>query len=166
VKLRSVAASHIFFPGGVRLSTWIVLLIFLVLTAWRADYRPFVAALAWLWGFEAAYQITCITTGNGSPASSAPILIAAGIISVVVACFCGVYPSWPIVVVVAVVWIVWVAMGLPASLPSHFNATAEVLNELAKTLWAVAYLIPLLLSSDHDAASLTVGTASTRGSVG
>jgi hypothetical protein len=142
----SEVAVHIFFPGGVRLTTWLTLIAFLVLAAWRADWRPFLAALAWLLGFEAAYQITCIITGNGSPASnvSAPMLIGIGVVSVAVATHYGVYPSWPIMGAVAVVWIAWVAAGLPASLPTRFNAEAEVFNETAKLLWAAAYMVPLL----------------------
>lgn len=151
-------ATAIFFPGGVRLSTWLTLLVFLGLTAWRADVRPFLACLAWLWGFEAVYQIMCILTGNGSPASSASqiVLIGFGVVSAAAASVCGVFPSWPVLAAFAAVWVVWVAVGLPASLPDHFNAQAEVLNELAKILFAAAWLVPLFTREQPERDPLIV----------
>ena len=149
------SAGSMLFPGGVRLSTWLALLAFLALAAWRGDGRPFVAGLAWLWGFEAAYQITCILTGNGSPASTAPVLIPLGVVCVVAAKFYGVRPSWSIMVPVGVIWAIWIAVGFPAN--GHgltdFNPTAEVLNEAAKLLWAAAYFVPLLRVSAGVAGS-------------
>ena len=161
-----INATTVFFPGGVRLSTWVTVIVFLVLAAWRADGRPFLACLAWLWGFEAAYQLTCIVTGNGSPASTAPVLIAVGVISVTVAARRGVLPSWPVMVAVGVVWVAWVAVGLPASLPSHFDLTAEAFNEAAKLLWAVAYLVPLFtVNASSDGCSLEESPDLARGDI-
>ena len=65
---------------------------------------------------------------------------------------------------VAVVWIIWVAMGLPVSRATAFSPTAEALNELAKTLWAVAYLVPLLnpLERPRSRTDLAVGYTTVR----
>jgi hypothetical protein len=138
----------VLFPVGVRLSTWIALAAFLVFAGQRRDGRPLAAGVAWFFGFEGAYQATALATGNGLPAlgSAAPILVVFGAIVVVIASRSGILPAWRVMALVAVVWIAWVAIGFPANAASlvGFNSVAEALNEAAKTLWAVAYLWPLV----------------------
>jgi len=149
------------FPVGVRLSTWLALAAFLALAAIRREGRPLAAGAAWFFGFEAAYQASALLTGNGLPASglAAPIMIGLGAVVVVVATARGIRPDWRLMVGVAVIWTVWLAVGFPANEPTlvGFSPLAEALNEAAKTVWALAYLLPLFTARratallEHDA---------------
>ena len=63
----------------------------------------------------------------------------------------GVRPWWPLVGLTAALWAIWMATGF------HFNGhgmtgfsiSAELFNETAKTLWALAYLVPLLVQEQE-----------------
>jgi hypothetical protein len=138
----------VIFPAGVRLSTWLMAGAFLVLAIVRRDGRFLGAMLAWLGGFEVAYQATAALVGNGSTGSGWPVvgLVLFGLAVTAVAWRRGVRPHRWLMLAVAVVWIAWLATGFsgnPATL-TGLDVPAEVLNETAKTLWALAYLIPLL----------------------
>lgn len=137
----------VLFPGGVRLSTWIPILLFAGLAVARKDSRPIGAMFAWLAGFEAAYQAVALITGQGLPAAgwTPAALIAFGVIVTGEAWRRGVRPDSMIMVAAAVAFTAWVVTGFHANDPSlaHLNVTGEVLNEAAKTLWAVAYLVPV-----------------------
>lgn len=102
--------------------------------------------MAWFLGFEGTYQASALLTGDGLPASgaAAPLLVGVGIVAVLVAARQGVLPSRRLMLAVAVVWIVWVGIWFPANAPTlvGFDPLSEALNETAKTLWALAYLVP------------------------
>jgi hypothetical protein len=138
----------VLFPAGVRLSTWIALACFAALAVSRRDARSLAAGAAWFFGFEGAYQAFALATGHGLPASglAAPALVGLGAVVVMVATLRGVRPSPRLMVAVALIWTVWVAVGFPANGPTlvALNPLAEALNEAAKSLWALAYLAPLL----------------------
>src|SRR5579871_3642206 len=139
------------FPLDVRLSTWVALLACGLLAAYRADWRFLVGGAAWLAGFEAAYEASSVLAGHPLPdLRSGPFaLIAAGGVVVLAAGRRGVRPSGPVMVLVAAVWLVWVVTGFHVN--GHDTAgldpAAEALNEVAKTLWAIAYLLPLWRSA-------------------
>jgi hypothetical protein len=159
----------VLFPVGVRLSTWLALAAFPLVAARRHDGRALGAAAAWFFGFEGAYQATALVTGNGLPAlgSAAPILVVLGAVTVAIASRARILPSWRVMAVVAAVWIAWVAMGFPANAATlvRFNPLAEVLNEAAKTLWAIAYLWPLVRAGVVRAAASGVARSASRPSL-
>lgn len=138
----------VLFPIGVRLSTWLALAAFAALALLRRERAALAAATAWFLGFEGAYQATALATGQGLPALglAAPILVILGATVIVAASYFGILPAWKFMVAAGIVWIVWVAIGFPANAASlaGFNPAAEALNEAAKTLWACAYLWPLV----------------------
>lgn len=139
------------FPVGVRLSTWVALACFVALAALRRDGRPLLAGVTWFCGFEGAYQLFALLTGEGLPAIgfAVPFSIGLGAVVVVVASLRRVRPSWRLMLAVAAVWAVWLAVGFPANGPTlvGLDPLAEALNEAAKSLWALAYLVPLLAGS-------------------
>jgi len=145
--------AHVLFPLGVRLSTWIALAVFLALGV--RDRRYWWAAAAWVAGFETLYQAT--TTAGHLLHSGfhpghwwVPVIVFSvylgGVAFVVVAADHGARPSWPLLTAALLVWGLWIATGfhVNAHTMADFDPASEVLNELAKTLWAAAYLVPLL----------------------
>lgn len=138
----------VLFPFGVRLSTWLMVAAFVVLAVVRRNSRFLGAMVAWLGGFEVAYQATAAVVGNGSTGSGWPVvvLVVFGLVVTVVAWRRGVRPHRWLMLAVAVVWLVWVATGFSgnAATLTGLDVPGEVLNETAKTLWAFAYLVPLL----------------------
>lgn len=155
----------VLFPLGVRLSTWVVLGVFLVLGV--RDRRYWWAAAAWIGGFETAYQLTntlhgLAHSGLHSRAWWPPVVvfgvIACGaIITVYISLEKTARPSLPIMAGVIVLWAIWVATGFHVNGHSMvgFDPTAEAINEAAKTLWALAYLIPLLRDPQRAAGGAT-----------
>jgi hypothetical protein len=159
----------VLFPVGVRLSTWLALAAFPLLALLRRDGRALGAAAAWFFGFEGAYQATALVTGNGLPALgvAAPILVVVGAVAVAIASRARILPAWRVMTVVAAVWIAWVAIGFPANAATlaGFNPMAEVLNEAAKTLWALAYLWPLVRVGAARASAAGVARAAAQPSL-
>lgn len=133
-----------------RLSTELAAAAFIGLAAFRRRWWPVAAGLVWLTGFEAACQITKFATGKPFPHFQAPGAVAYVILGVfTVAWFTrqGIRPNVRLLAATAAVWVIWVAIGFPSN--GHtmvgFDPTAEALNEAAKTLLALAYLVPLLM---------------------
>ena len=139
------------FVDGVRSSTWGTAVVFAVVCAYRRDWKVMGYCAAWLTGFEAAYQLTSLVMGTNMFPLAAPVLMLPGVIIVPIAALrYDVKPSLPAMGLVAAVWVVWIALGFHANQherPTVFDPLAEALNESAKTLWAAAYLLPLLVSS-------------------
>jgi hypothetical protein len=103
----------------------------------------------WLVGFEAAWLITLVALGRQGRLIEHPLLIGllvVGSLAVWYARRRGLSVNLPLAAAASVVWLVWLGTGF------HFNehttvglnVTDEVLNETAKTLWALAYFVPLL----------------------
>lgn len=146
----------ILFPLGVRLSTWIVLAVFLSLGL--RDRRYWIAAAAWMVGFELAWQATLtgriIDRGGFHPdAWWKPAFVfgayALAAAFVLMAARHGANPSLLLMGVVAGLWMFWVATGFHSNSHTtpHLDVSAEIMNEMVKTLWATAYLVPLLLGA-------------------
>jgi hypothetical protein len=149
--------SAILFPLGVRLSTWLAFSAFVVLAVYRRDRQPLLAAAAWLVSFEALFQIASICVGVLPLGLFPPVFfLTLAALTLPWLNLQGVRPDWRILCVAVVALVVWTAIGLPINGHRHglfsfheqslagFDPTAEVLNELAKTLWAVAFFVPLL----------------------
>ena len=121
---------------------------FSAVAATRRDWRVLLAGWAWVTGFETAYQITMVALGQpllfGWPASV--LYMIPGLVTVPWTLRQGIRPSLPLMAGVCVLWAVWIAFGFHSNHNgmAGFDAGAEALNDAAKTLWAVAYLLPFL----------------------
>ena len=156
--------NSVLFPLGHRLSTWVAVAVFLARGV--RDRRYWLAAAAWLVGFEVAFQATETAEGiarSGFHPSAwwVPVVVfgayACGIAFVWWVARRGIRPSIPILGAVAVLWVVWIATGFHVN-TSHtmggFDPAAEAINEGAKTLWALAYLVPLLRAPKRSGAGV------------
>jgi hypothetical protein len=140
-----VNAAAVLFPFGVRLSTWLAVGAFLALAAYRRDWRPLLAAIAWIWAFEVAFQITSIAAGHhGASAVGRLGYILIGV-PVVVCATAWVRPDGWLLAAAALCFVVWISTGFDVN--GHamvsFDPIGEGLNEASKTLLALAYLLPL-----------------------
>jgi hypothetical protein len=142
----------VLFPLGVRLSTWVVLGVFLTLGL--RDRRFWLAAAVWLVGFETVFELTStveMLAHNPIRAAAWWVLVidfgayVVGGAFVYAAARRGIVPSPVLIGVVAGIWVVWIAEGfhIDGHTMANFDPTAEALNEGVKTLWALAYLVPL-----------------------
>ena len=142
--------SHLFF-AGVRVSTWAGFCAF-GLVAWlRLSSRPFLGLLAWMAGFEIAYQSAVVVTGHHAPDHhpgawvSLWIIAASGVILVWTRRL-GVRADRTWLLVAAAFFLGWIVSGFHVN--GHnavgFQPFAEAMNEAAKTAWAVAYFVPLV----------------------
>lgn len=116
------------------------------------DMRALWAAAAWIGGFEACYHITAWAMGTDP--TTAIYFIVAGVAMLAVAQRRAVRPSPAVAVLVVVSWVAWMAFGFRANeTDTHaFSVLDEVLNVTAKTLWALAYLVPLARRPSGDEA--------------
>jgi len=145
----ALAMTGIFGPGGIiffpgrqeRTSTVVLAAVLLVVGVIRR--RPLhgvLATLAWIAGFEAAWQFTIFHFAGRPMGWPIP-----GSIAVVaeVSLILGV--EWRWLAVAAAVWVVWLPSGFHYNVPQdpHIDWWAEFLNETAKTAWGLAYLWPL-----------------------
>lgn len=148
-------AENILYPtGNARLSTVVALSAFVALAVVRRSWLPVAACLVWLFGFEAALNVTVVALGR--PATLDAIHFVGYLVVSVAG---GVWlahrrarPEWGLVAGAAAVWIAWMATGFHVNAHSMagFNALAEAWNEGAKTLWALAYLLPLTRSAEAE----------------
>lgn len=131
---------------GVRLSTWLFVLAFGGLAAWRTERMPLLAGLAWLAGFEAAYQVAAMILHTPSPVPFiGPVSISLVIGAPALALAMTVLGARPQPLLFAgglAAFVVWLATGFTVSGPgSAFDPLGEALNEVSKTLWAAAYFV-------------------------
>jgi len=144
----------ILFPLGVRLSTWIGLATFITFAAFYRDRRFLIAGLVWMTGFEAVYDISSFIA-NPSHWSLNVFFFICSVFTVFWFRNAVLTADLRLMALVAVVWVVWVATGF--HLNGHrmvgFEPSAEALNEGAKTLWALAYLVPLCRRSGYMSAA-------------
>lgn len=141
------------FLGGVRLSTWICVAAFLVLALLRRDWRPLAAGAAWLWSFEAVFQLAVIAAGyNATPPETRLGWVFIGV-PVVVFLSAWVRPDPRLLAAAAACFAAWVLTGfrVNAHALAGLNVEGEVWNEAVKTLCALSYLVPLLLRDKLDA---------------
>lgn len=147
----------ILFPFGVRLSTWLCAAAFLALALWRWDWRSIAAAAAWIWGFEIAFQVASIAEGHHDTTVVARIgwiLIGVPVLAFLSA---WVRPDRRLFIAAVLCFAGWVVIGFHVN--DHtmvgFDPYAEALNEGAKTIWALAYLVPLLRAASAASASVS-----------
>jgi len=136
-------AGTILFPvNGPRLSTDVVFAVFLVLAAWRHDPRPAIAGIAWIVGFENLFEAT-----RRPHVWHWILYVAVDVVAIVLLARKGIRPSLLLLAATLAVWAAWLATGFHVNEHTmvHFQPGAEAFNEGAKTLWAAAYLVPLML---------------------
>jgi len=141
-------AAHVLFPtGNARLSTIVAVSAFVALAIMRRSWLPVAGCLAWLFGFEAAFNTTVLALGRPAPLDALHYVpyLAIGIVVPFVLARRGVRPDWYLLAAAVVVWLIWVASGFHVNEHSMvgFDPLAEAFNEGTKTLWAAAYFLPL-----------------------
>jgi ABC-type glucose/galactose transport system permease subunit len=121
---------------------------------WRR-HSPFialVAVMAWLSAYEILFQATgaVIHSWNASYFASVSAAVAGWVVLGFVK---GIVPTWRWLLPVAFVWLIWMVTGFNSNsptvagtpgFPAQFSVTDEVINELSKTLLALAYLAAAL----------------------
>lgn len=135
------------FIDGVRTSTWAAVAGFIVFALVRRDRRVIFAGWVWISGFEAAFGLTSWLMHDHTVAHATKLALLTAVGVVTVPFFAVVYrirPAAWAMLVVAAIWIAWVIVGFPVNAhdATTINPLAEVLNEAAKTMLAVAYLWP------------------------
>lgn len=140
----------ILFPLGVRLSTWLALLAFMLIAAWRSERQPVLAGIAWLAGFEGAYQVAAMLIHTPSSVPfigpvSISLIVGMPLIAAA-ATMLGARPDRRLLMSAVLVFGLWLATGFHVNADAtSMNPLGEVCNEASKTLWALAYLVPLAL---------------------
>jgi hypothetical protein len=107
---------------------------------------PLVAAWVWLISFEAAFDGFGLAMAGYAADRVLPLILG-----VFTLAWCArtniVRVSLPWVAATALAWAVWLGVGFHwnsyDSPAADFRWQAELLNEAAKTSWALAYLVPL-----------------------
>jgi hypothetical protein len=136
----------IFLPDQIRTSTFLLGLLLLGFALIRR--RPLqgvLAALAWIAGYEAAWQLTAYLL-HGRP-EIWPVLPSAAV-ALAVSMFAGVAVDRRWLLVTAGLGVVWILTGYHYNYPwtVHMDWWAELMNEGTKVAWGMAYLWPLLYS--------------------
>lgn len=144
--------SAILFPFGVRLSTWLAIAAFISLALAQRSRMPILAGVAWITGFEAAFQAISLTLGKLPLGPDGPIFyILLAAVAVPLTYRAGVRADLRILAVAVALMAAWVAGGFHVNghTMTGFDPAAEAVNEAAKTLWALAYIAPLWAVSRH-----------------
>lgn len=139
--------------GPIRTSTVLAAVAIAAVILWRrlSPLLALVTVLAWASVFEIAYNATGSVL-HGWPLPYLAWLTAALGGWVFLSALLGVYPNRWLLAVTAIVWVVWMASGFESNAPlgsgpghpATFNLGSEVMNELAKSLLGLAYLVGAL----------------------
>lgn len=143
---------------GVRNTTLLTVLAFVVIGVARRRPSALLAVAAWLVGFEAAWQWSYLALSTLNPHmwkwepdgwAWIPVALAvlgpalAGLVRLA-----GLRADRRWVLATVALWLVWVVQGLHANYPGGpFDVVSEVINVAVKTSWALAYLVPLAQGS-------------------
>jgi hypothetical protein len=142
--------------GPIRISTVAAGLLIVVVILWRR--RALLSALIALMAWASAYEILYSGTGSaihGWPVSNFVWMTAAVGGWVILAHVWGIVPNRWLLLAVGLVWVIWIVTGFnsnvptvagTAGFPKGFSYSSEILNELSKTLLALAYLLGALNS--------------------
>lgn len=139
----------ILFPFAVRLSTWITVLVFVSIAAWRSERAPVVAMIAWLAAFETAYQLAAMALRTPSPVPlvgpvSISLVVGAPVVLFAMTLL-GARANPFLLAAAVLVFGVWLATGFHVNTGTVvISPSGEALNDAAKTLLALAYFAPLL----------------------
>jgi hypothetical protein len=142
--------------GHIRISTVLAGLVIVAAIVWRrrAPLSALIALMAWASAYEILYSATG-TAFHGWPATNFVWMTAAVGGWVVLGQVWGIVPNPWLLIAVAIVWAIWIFTGFNSNAPSvagtpgfpvGFSVANEILNELSKTLLALAYLVGALNS--------------------
>ena len=135
------------FVGDMRLSTTLLLFAFLFVGFLHRDFKAAIlAALTWLLGWEVAWQFANTLHTNRTLGWNVILFLVSAAIVLVLQRF-TVRPSLPLIGLSLLIGAGWLATGFHVNGYDHlgdFNALGEAFNEGAKTVWGLAYLIPLI----------------------
>jgi len=137
----------VLFPFGARLTTWIAAAVFVAVAARQRRWAPILAGVAWMWSFEMAFQTASLATDTLPLGPAGPIFyIVVGIPLVAWIVHQGIRPDPWVSAAALIVFVVWVASGFHVNghTLTGFSPAAEAFNEGGKTLWAAAWLLPVL----------------------
>ncbi len=151
---------------GVRNTTLLTALAFVVVGLARRRPSALLAAAAWLVGFEALWQWTYMVMSGLDPhmwtwisdgwAWAPGALAVAGPATALAARLAGARIERRWLLLTAALWVVWVLDGLRANYPGRpFDIVAELINVSVKTTWALAYLVPLARARRSDVERLS-----------
>lgn len=136
--------------GPMRISTEIMIVLFIATALWsRRWLQGVTACAAWLVGFEVFWAWSSWATGHAwtmGPAAPPLAFMLWGPGWILASWLSGLRPWLPMVGLVGLAWTIWLLTGFDSNwpLPGHpFSWRAEILNEVAKTAWGLAYLVPL-----------------------
>ncbi|MDX6480022.1 MAG: hypothetical protein QOG85_532 [Gaiellaceae bacterium] len=150
--LLAIDAATILFPtGNTRLSTIVAFAAFVALALMRRSWLPLAGCVAWLFGFEAAFNATVLALGRPAALDAlhfVPYLALGAGLPFLLARRAA-RPNWYVLAAAGGLWAIWVASGFHVN--EHqmvgFDPLAEALNEGAKTLWAAAYFLPIWMAT-------------------
>jgi hypothetical protein len=164
---------QVLFPLGVRLSTILTGVAFTGLAVVRRDRLPLIAGWLWLVTFEAVFQIASLVMGDLPLGYFSPVFFL--VLAAVTLCLSRrkVTPDWRYLAAALGVVVLWMATGFHLNGHQHgmfslhtrihdFDATAEGLNVVAKTLWALAYFMPVLRRTRENESATVVAADATQ----
>jgi hypothetical protein len=155
----------LFVPGvGIRTSTVLMGVLLVVFGAIRRQpLQGQLAALAWVFGFEIAFEITAYATSGGH-LPGAPGWLVFGAVANLMAWEAKVKIEWRWFIVTAVLWVIWLATGFHYNMRGvgTFDWGAELINELTKTAWGLAYLWPFFRMARPASAQVAAAAATPR----
>jgi len=135
--------------GPIRISTVVAAVAIVAVILWRrrSPLLALVTLMAWASVFEIAFQATGAVL-HGWPAADLVWLAAALGGWILLSVLLDVLPNRWLLLATAAVWVVWAVSGFESNAPlssgpghpATFNLANEALNELTKSLLALAYL--------------------------
>lgn len=147
--------------GPIRISTVLMSLVLVAVIAWRrrSSSTAVIAVMAWLSTYEILYQATGVVIHGWSLEYFLWMSAAVGG-WVALSVLSGMAPDRWLLLATALVWMLWIVTGFnsnsptvagPPGFPKDFSVLGEILNELTKTLLALAYLVGGLRPSRRPA---------------
>src|SRR5215472_3996063 len=152
------APSWIWSPlHGVRWTTVVTWVVLFALVSWRLrnPIKGFVAAMAWLSGYEILYQATGSVLHGWSLETL--MFTTTGTTGWLIATYLfGIRPSWAMLGVFVVLWGAWIGTGYHSNMPDriigganwHWSWADEMLNVSTKTVLALTLAVGLFAHRD------------------
>lgn len=152
--LVAFSAGTILFPTPTaRLSSILIVSAFVSIAVKRHEWKPVLACVAWAFGFEAVLDTTYLVLGKHDALGHFHTIfyVVLGIVLIPWITRRGVTPDWRLLTPALIVYIAWCASGFHVNghHMTDFSPAAEVFNEVSKSLWGFAYLVPLLNRRDR-----------------
>ena len=157
------------FIANVRLSTILLASLLVAIPVIRRRWRDLLGFPAWFFGFEAVWEITnaVVYYGFSTRLLARTVFVLLGVACIWLAWRAGLRPWWPALVAAGLLYLVWLLDGFHSNPDVPFAHIVswrwELENVGAKTLFGLAYLVPVLRSSDDPQGSEPRGSGLKRG---